>query len=163
MTSASALGNAQDSVTSPSRKGNRKMSKIYETVKHTNGYAITRMKGTKGCYHIKTTDNKEHSFKTIKEASAFATTLPYKPTRLAYAIGMARTAIGYIRKETLYFALTDDNARNKQIIDEFAKKHKCNIVEVWYRNDNEWGTIIPYKIYSYLHNIDEETFDKIAR
>ena len=81
--------------------------------------------------------------------------------KIGYAIGMARTPMGYIRKETMIFTLTDDSKKNKKTIDEFAKKHGCNIVEVWYRFDNDWDKVIPYKIYNYLPTLNEETFAKI--
>lgn len=136
---------------------------MYETVKTANGYAITRMKGTKGFYHVKTAENKEATFKTIKAAAEFCKTLPYKPIKCATAFGMVRTALGYITKEKLIFSLSDDSARNKKTVDDFAKKYGCHLVEVWYRNDNEWGTLIPYKTYTYLHNIDGETFEKFSR
>lgn len=136
---------------------------MYETVKTVNGHKITRMKGTKGFYHVKLAENKEATFKTIKAAAEFCKTLPYKPVKCATAFGMVRTALGYITKGTLVFVLSEDNAKNKKEIDEFAKKYGCHLVEVWYRNDNEWGTLIPYKTYTYLHNIDGETFEKFSR
>jgi hypothetical protein len=53
---------------------------MYEVVKVVNGYAITRMKGTKGFYHVTTWDNgkgfsKYYTFRTIKAAAAFCETL----------------------------------------------------------------------------------------
>lgn len=48
---------------------------MYETVKTVNGYAITRMVGTKGFYHVYVTANKYYNFRTIKAASAFCETL----------------------------------------------------------------------------------------
>ena len=84
-----------------------------------------------------------------------------KPCKIAYAIGMARTPIGYIRKETMIFSLTDDSKSTKKLIDKFAKEHDCNIVEVWYRIDNDWDKVIPYKIYNYLPTIDGDKLDKI--
>ena len=84
-----------------------------------------------------------------------------KPIKIGYAIGMARTALGYIRKETMIFSLTDDSKTTKKIVDDFAKEHGCNIVEVWYRVDTEWDKVILYKIYNYLRTIDGNTLDKI--
>lgn len=133
-----------------------------ETVKRVNGYAITRLKGTKGCYQVKTAENKEVAFKTIIAAAEFCKTLPYKPIKCARAFGMVRTKLGYITKEELTFTLSDDSAKNKQTIDEFAKKHGCIMVEVWYRNDNEWDTVIPYKIYDYRTKIDGDTLERIS-
>lgn len=48
---------------------------MYETVKTVNGYNITRMKGTKGVYHVNIKLNIFYTFKTIKAASAFCETL----------------------------------------------------------------------------------------
>ena len=52
---------------------------MYEVVKIVNGYAITRMKGTHGCYHVNMRESKGwrefHTFKTIKAAAAFCETL----------------------------------------------------------------------------------------
>ena len=55
----------------------------YETVKTVNGYAIYRMAGTHGCYHINIREDgrgwKEfHTFRTIKAAAEFAGSLPAK-------------------------------------------------------------------------------------
>jgi hypothetical protein len=119
------------------------------------------MIGTKNFYHVKTAENKEVTFKTIKAAVEFCETLPYKPVKFAYAIGMVRTALGYVRKETLIFTLTDDSKATKKLVDEFAAEYGCAIVEVWYRNDNEWDKVIPYKIYSYLPTIDGDKLDKL--
>jgi ribosomal protein L10 len=135
--------------------------KNYETVKTANGYKITRMIGTKNFYHVKLSDNKEMTFKTIKAAAEFCKTLPYKPIKCATAIGMVRTALGYVRKETLIFTLTDDSKATKKLVDEFAKKHSLHIVEVWYRNDNEWDKVIPYKVYSYLPTVDGDKLNKL--
>ena len=135
---------------------------MYETVKTVNGYKITRMVGTKGFYHVKTAENKETTFKTIKAAAEFCKTLPYKPTKLARACGMVRTKLGYVTKEELIFILSDDKAKNDKTICDFAKRHGCIMVEVWYRNDNEWDTVIPYKIYDYRSNIDGDTLERIS-
>ena len=48
---------------------------MYETVKTVNGYAITRMIGTKGFYHVHITPNKYHTFRTVKAATAFCESL----------------------------------------------------------------------------------------
>jgi hypothetical protein len=48
---------------------------MYEVVKVVNGYAITRMKGTKGFYHVAVRSDKEYTFRTIKAAAAFCETL----------------------------------------------------------------------------------------
>lgn len=48
---------------------------MYEVVKIVNGYEITRMKGTKGVYHVNVLEGKGfrefHTFRTIKAATAF--------------------------------------------------------------------------------------------
>ncbi len=48
---------------------------MYETVKIVKGYEITRMKGTKGVFHVNVREGKGfrefHTFKTIKAATAF--------------------------------------------------------------------------------------------
>lgn len=48
---------------------------MYETVKIVKGYAITRMKGTKGFYHVSIRKGKTweefHTFRTIKAAVEF--------------------------------------------------------------------------------------------
>jgi hypothetical protein len=49
---------------------------MYETVKTVNGYAISRMIGTHGFYHVKLTAYKECCFRTIKAAAAYCETLP---------------------------------------------------------------------------------------
>ena len=58
------------------RKRERKM---FEVVKVVNGYEITRMKGTKGFYHVNVREGKGfrefHTFRTIKAAAAFCETL----------------------------------------------------------------------------------------
>lgn len=52
---------------------------MYETIKVINGYAITRMKGTRGFYHVNVREGKGfreyHTFRTIKAATAFCETL----------------------------------------------------------------------------------------
>ena len=48
---------------------------MYEVVKIVKGYEITRMKGTKGAYHVNIREGKGfiefHTFKTIKSATEF--------------------------------------------------------------------------------------------
>lgn len=48
---------------------------MYEVVKIVKGYEITRMKGTKGAYHVNVREGKGfrefHTFKTIKAATEF--------------------------------------------------------------------------------------------
>lgn len=48
---------------------------MYETVKVVKGYAITRMIGSHGCYHVNVREGKGfrefHTFKTIKAAVEF--------------------------------------------------------------------------------------------
>lgn len=48
---------------------------MYEVVKTVKGYDITRMKGSKGAYHVNIKEGKGfrefHTFKTIKEAVEF--------------------------------------------------------------------------------------------
>lgn len=48
---------------------------MYETVKVVNGYAITRMVGTRRFYHVYVNDYKSYSFHTIKAATAFCESL----------------------------------------------------------------------------------------
>jgi hypothetical protein len=52
---------------------------MYETIKVVNGYAITRMVGTRGCYHVSIKEGKGfkefHTFKSIKAATAFCESL----------------------------------------------------------------------------------------
>ena len=48
---------------------------MYEVVKTVNGYDITRMKGTRGFYHVIIRPGVEYTFKTIKSAAAFCETL----------------------------------------------------------------------------------------
>ena len=51
---------------------------MYETVKTVKGYAITRMIGTRGFYHVLVREGKGfkefHTFKTIKAAVEFIET-----------------------------------------------------------------------------------------
>lgn len=48
---------------------------MYETVKTVKGYAITRMIGTRGAYHVNVREGKGwrefHTFRTIKAAVEF--------------------------------------------------------------------------------------------
>lgn len=48
---------------------------MYEVVKVINGYEITRLKGSKGAYHVNVKEGRGwkefHTFKTIKAAAAF--------------------------------------------------------------------------------------------
>lgn len=52
---------------------------MYETVKIVNGYAIWRMVGTRGIYHVNVREGKGwrefHTFRTIKAAAAFCETI----------------------------------------------------------------------------------------
>ena len=134
--------------------------KTLTRVKTVNGYAI--FKSVAGEYYIRT-NGKKVSFKTLKEADAFCKKLSYKPVRLAYAFAMCRTAMGMIKKESYIFTLVDDETENKKLIDKFAKEQEAQYVEVWYRNDNEWDTVIPYGIFSYVENITSATFDKLVK
>lgn len=56
----------------------RKEIEMYEIVKVVNGYEITRMKGTRSCYHVVIEKNdffeKSCTFKTIKSAVQFIET-----------------------------------------------------------------------------------------
>ena len=56
----------------------RKVNEMYETVKTVKGYDITRMKGTKGVYHVNVREGKGfrefHTFKTIRSAVEFIET-----------------------------------------------------------------------------------------
>ena len=51
---------------------------MYEVVKTVKEYDITRMKGSKGCYHVNIREGKGfrefHTFKTIKAAVEFINT-----------------------------------------------------------------------------------------
>ena len=51
---------------------------MYEVVKIVKGYGITRMKGTKGAYHVNIREGKGfrefHTFRTIKAAVKFIET-----------------------------------------------------------------------------------------
>ena len=53
----------------------KEINKMYEVVKVVKGYEITRMKGSKGCYHVNVREGKGfrefHTFKTIKAATEF--------------------------------------------------------------------------------------------
>lgn len=48
---------------------------MYETIKTVKGYDITRMKGTRGAYHVNVKEGKGfrefHTFRTIKAAVQF--------------------------------------------------------------------------------------------
>ena len=84
-----------------------------------------------------------------------------KPIKMAWAFGMVRTALGYIRKEELIFTLSDDTKANKKTIDAFAKKYGLDLVEVWFRYDDAWDNVMHYKTYTYLPNITGEQLDKM--
>lgn len=45
--------------------------KMYEVVKVVKGYEITRMKGTRGFYHVCVSEGEYFNFHTIKAAAAF--------------------------------------------------------------------------------------------
>lgn len=53
---------------------------MYETVKVVKGYKITRMKGTRGAYHVNVREDDQigfgefHTFRTIKAATEFIKT-----------------------------------------------------------------------------------------
>lgn len=51
---------------------------MYETVKTVNGYAIVRMAGTRGAYHVNVREGNGwrefHTFRTIKAAAQFIET-----------------------------------------------------------------------------------------
>ncbi len=51
---------------------------MYETLKLVKGHEITRMKGSRGRYHVNIREGKEfkefHTFKTIKAATEFIET-----------------------------------------------------------------------------------------
>lgn len=53
----------------------REVRQMYEVVKTVKGYDITRMKGTKGAYHVNVREGNGfrefHTFRTIKAASEF--------------------------------------------------------------------------------------------
>ena len=85
------------------------------------------------------------------------------PVKLAHAFGMVRSPLGYIKKEELVFTLTDDSRKTKKLIDDFAKKNNLTLVEVWYRITDEWGKVIPYKVYSYNPIITGEILDEMRR
>lgn len=84
-----------------------------------------------------------------------------KVAKFATAFGMARTKLGYIVKEQTMFILSDDEEINLAAVTAFAKQNKCNIVEVWFREDNNWGEIKFYKTYNFYSTITSETFDKL--
>lgn len=54
------------------------MYNMYETVKVVNGHEITRMKGSRGCYHVNVREGRGfrefHTLKTIKAAEEFIET-----------------------------------------------------------------------------------------
>ena len=77
--------------------------------------------------------------------------------RMGYAFGMARVKGGFYTKEEMIFSLSEDEAVNEQKVKEFAEKHKCELVEVWYRKDIEWDKIQFYKFYNFAPaQIDEK-------
>ena len=84
-----------------------------------------------------------------------------KALKFGMAFGMARAKLGYIVKEQLTFVITDDEERNRQIVADFAKQHKCNIVEVWFRTDDNWNEFTFYKMYNFYSTLPTETIDKL--
>lgn len=52
---------------------------MYETVRTVNDYEITRMAGTRGCYHVRLDDHRERTFRTIKAAAEFCETQAETP------------------------------------------------------------------------------------
>lgn len=52
---------------------------MYEVVKIVNGHEITRMIGSRGCYHVNIREGKGwrefHTFRTIKAAAEFCKSL----------------------------------------------------------------------------------------
>ena len=86
-----------------------------------------------------------------------------KVIKMGYAFAMVRTGIGYLKKECLIFCITDDAKKTKKTIDDFAKRQGAALVEVWYREDNNWGEIKPYKTYSYIkQTIDEDKLRQLG-
>lgn len=53
---------------------------MYETVKVVNGYKIQRMVGSRGAYHVNVREGRGwrefHTFRTIKAAAAFCSSIP---------------------------------------------------------------------------------------
>jgi hypothetical protein len=84
-----------------------------------------------------------------------------KTVKFAKAFGMQRCQLGYITVEQLVFGLQDDEAKNKKTIAEFAKKYKCELVEVWYREDEKWDEVVFHKAYTFHKAKTEESFNKL--
>lgn len=66
----------------------------------------------------------------------------------AVAIGMARAGVGFVAKEELGFVLSENSRENKKIIERFAAKHGCDLVEVWKRKEDKWDELELYKVYT---------------
>lgn len=81
--------------------------------------------------------------------------------KVGWAIGMRRSANGYVKKANLSFAISEDDSVNKMIIDDFARKNHCVLVEVWEQNMEKWEDVKPYKIYSYLPALSSAQFEKL--
>ena len=56
-------------------EGRKGKFKMYETVKIVNGYAITRMVGSRRFYHVRLDAHRELTFRTIKAAASFCESL----------------------------------------------------------------------------------------
>ena len=69
---------------------------------------------------------------------------------LADAFGMVRTPMGYITKEKLVFIITEDKKKTKKTLDNFAKEHNLDMIEVWYRLDDAWQETKFYGRYDYF-------------
>lgn len=84
-----------------------------------------------------------------------------KTVKFAKAFGMKRCKLGYITVETLVFALTEDEPKNEERMAEFAKANKCDLVEVWYREDEKWDEAVFHKTYTFHTTRTESSFSAL--
>lgn len=84
-----------------------------------------------------------------------------KVVKFARAFAMHRCKLGLVVEEQLLFALTDDEEKTYELIRNFAEEHKCEVVEVWYREDTRWDECKFYKTYNFYPTLTDEQFNRM--
>ena len=81
--------------------------------------------------------------------------------RFARAFAMRRCKLGLIVEEQLVFSLKEDEQKNYDVVKEFAERQKCDVVEVWYREDDNWDECKHYKTYAFYPTLNGAKFDTL--
>ncbi len=69
----------------------------------------------------------------------------------AVGIAMKRTKVGYIVKEHIHFAFTNEE-QCQEAVDKFAKEHDVELVEVWCRDAENYSEMHFHKAFTYLQS-----------